>query len=58
MFRKAVLVGAISVKLALLGFVAHFFATAPSNSDPTLQADCPWCMPYPDCYPGDPCGNC
>ena len=58
MFRKAVLVGAISVKLAFLGFVAQFFAAAPASSDPVLQADCPWCAPYPDCYPGDPCGNC
>jgi hypothetical protein len=31
---------------------------ATTISEPELQADCPWCWPYPNCFPGDPCGNC
>ena len=58
MFRKIVLASAITVKLAVLGLAGHFFATAPANSDPSLQADCPWCTEMPDCFPGDPCSNC
>lgn len=58
MLHKAVLAGAIAVKLVVLGFVAHFFATVPVSSEETLQADCPWCGPEGECFPGDGCGGC
>jgi hypothetical protein len=58
MLNKVVLAAAIAVKLAMLGIAAQFFAAAPVSSEPTLQADCPWCQPYPQCWPGDPCNYC
>ncbi len=60
----ATAVGTLAVAGAKLAPVAN---TNPANvtfddpatiSEPELQADCPWCWPYPNCFPGDPCGHC
>jgi len=62
--KKTLLMTAVG-SLAVAGKLAPVTTVAVQapNSDatinePELMADCPWCFPIPECFPGDPCGNC
>ena len=65
MIKKTLLVTAVG-SLAIAGKMAPVTNTvdvqAPNSdatiSEPELTADCPWCWPTPECFPGDPCGAC
>jgi hypothetical protein len=58
MLRKALLIAAVTAKVAVLALVGHWSGVATETQDPTLKADCPSCYPPPSCYPGDPCADC
>ncbi len=58
MTKKLFVLTAVSVKLAILGLLGQWAVSPADTTQTNLRADCPWCMPDPDCYPGDPCANC
>ena len=58
MLKKSLFVTALTLKVMLVAVAGYFFSTAPQPEEPTLKADCPMCMPIPDCFPGDGCMDC
>lgn len=58
MTKKLFVLTAVSVKLAILGLLGQWAVSPADTTQTNLRADCPSCMPFPDCFPGDPCANC
>ena len=58
MLKKSLFATALALKVTLAAAAGYFFSTAPQEAEPTLRADCPMCMPIPDCFPGDGCMDC
>ena len=58
MLRKALVVTAIGAKVAVLALLGQFLSAPAESTDSGYKADCPYCDPDPDCFPGDPCGSC
>ena len=55
MLRKALVVAAIGAKVAVLALLGQFLSAPADITEPGYKADCPACVPYPNCFPGDPC---
>ena len=58
MLKKSLFVTGLTLKVMLAAAAGYFFSTAPQQEEPTLKADCPMCLPVPDCFPGDGCMDC
>ena len=58
MLKKSLFATGLALKVTLAVAAGYFFAGAPAQEEPTLKADCPMCMPWPDCFPGDGCMDC
>ena len=58
MLRKALIVTAIGTKVAVLALLGQWLSSPVDSSDARYKADCPECMPDPNCFPGDSCADC
>jgi hypothetical protein len=63
MLKKTLLVAAVGALAAIGGKLGVSLPSAVMETGNTIDeqdalSNCPWCMPRPNCYPGDPCENC